>query len=136
MIIWSSPSTTTFSEEDGNVPTPWIKPVIKLIRNAYNTYPSLKIVGLSLGTNLVAYALGGQIGKKSLNEAEKMARNLTRGIFCGKDSITLKDSFFKLPYVKKVFEGLPNIETINVYAQYEDYIDLTLPEKALVHGTS
>jgi hypothetical protein len=60
-------------------------------------------VGLSLGANLVAYALGGKIKKKELNEAEKMAFNLNRGIFCGKDHISVSPSFFELPPVKAVF---------------------------------
>ena len=124
MIVWSSPSTNTFNEEEGNTPAPWIKPVIKLLRNAYKTYPSLKIVGLSQGAGLVAYSLGGHITRKTLTEADKMARSQSRGIFCGKDSISLKESFFKLPYVKKVFEGLPSIDNINLYAFYEDNIEL------------
>ena len=103
LIIWSSPTTSTFTDDEGSLPTPWIKPVVKLIKKAYDTCPKLKIVGLSLGSNLVAYALGGQIKKKELNEAEKMAFNLNRGIFCGKDQITLSPSFYELPSTKAVF---------------------------------
>jgi hypothetical protein len=49
LIIWSSTSTPSFKENpDGTAPS-WIRPVIKMIKTAYNTVEHLKILGFSLG---------------------------------------------------------------------------------------
>ena len=85
LIIWSSASSPSFKETSDGGPNSWIKPIIKLIKKAYRDFPNLKILGISLGQLLVANALGAIISKKSLDDAEKLAHNLNRGIFCGKD---------------------------------------------------
>lgn len=84
----------------------------------------------------MAYALGGQIKKKELNEEEKMAFNLNRGIFCGKDSISLSASFYELPPAKAVFEGTARPDTINVYSVAEGIVEVILPDGAQAHGVS
>lgn len=84
----------------------------------------------------MAYALGGQIKKKELNEAEKIAYNLNRGIFCGKDSISLSSSFYELPPAKAVFEDAARPDTINVYSIAEVNVEVTLPDGAQAHGVS
>jgi hypothetical protein len=70
--------------------------------------------------------LGGSVEKKSLDEAERIARNLNRGIFCGKDVISIDPSFYELPFVKETMKDI-QVKELNVYAVYEDFLDLNLP---------
>jgi hypothetical protein len=102
LILWASTSSPSFKELSDPTQLSWIKPVIKVIKKAYNECPNLKILGMSLGQYLIATALGGKVERRNLDEAQKIARNINRGLFCGKDVIKLNDSFFKLDCVKKV----------------------------------
>lgn len=70
LIIWSSTSSPSFKENPDGSPLSWIRPVVKMIKLAYNTFPYLKIMGIALGQHLIAQALGGKVEKKALGEAE------------------------------------------------------------------
>lgn len=89
LIIWSSTSSPSLKEnEDGSYPS-WIKPVIKLIKNAFENFPKLKILGIQLGSHLISIALGGRVDKLQLDEATKITHFQNRGLFCGRDNIKL-----------------------------------------------
>ena len=69
LIIWASTSSPSLKEnEDGSYPS-WVKPVIKLIKNAFTNFPNLKILGIQLGSHLISIALGGRVDKMQLDEA-------------------------------------------------------------------
>jgi hypothetical protein len=46
LIIWCSTSTPSLKDNEDSAYPSWIKPVIKLIKNAYNNFPQLKILGV------------------------------------------------------------------------------------------
>lgn len=72
LIIWSSTSSPSLKEnEDGTYPS-WIKPVIRLIKKAYDAFPDLKILGVQLGSHLLSQALGGSMEKTPQDEAQKI----------------------------------------------------------------
>lgn len=49
LIIWSSTSSPSFKENSDGTPPSWVRPVIKMIKTAYTSFPKLKILGVSLG---------------------------------------------------------------------------------------
>ncbi len=107
LIIWSSTSTASLKEnEDGTYPS-WIKPVIRLIKKAYQTFPSLKIMGVQLGSHLVAIALGGSVEKTQQDEAHKILHFQNRGLFCGRDNVKLAESFHTLDFVRELYKPYP-----------------------------
>jgi GMP synthase-like glutamine amidotransferase len=63
LIIWASTSSPSLKENDDGTYPSWIKPVIKLIKKAYHTFPNLKIMGVQLGSHLLSIALGGSVEK-------------------------------------------------------------------------
>lgn len=50
--------------------------------------------------------------------------------------IKLSDSFYELQFVKQVFNDSNKVPELNVFALYDEGIELTLPEGAIVHGVS
>lgn len=100
-------------------------------------------MGIAVGAKLIAQALGGKLNKKVLGEAEKIAVNLSRGLFCGRDVVKLNDSFYNLGYVKEILQpedSIPahfiKIPELIVNANYDLMTDLILPKTAKVHGVS
>lgn len=69
MIIWSSTSSPSYKENADGTPLSWIRPVVKMIKKVYKNFPKLKILGISLGQQLIALALGGKLERQSLDEA-------------------------------------------------------------------
>ena len=62
LIIWASTTSPTLKDQADDLTFPsWVRPIIKLIKNTYNTLPSLKMLGVSLGSHLIAIALGGRV---------------------------------------------------------------------------
>jgi GMP synthase-like glutamine amidotransferase len=122
LIIWSSTSSPTLKDsEDASYPS-WVRPVLKLIKSAYSQFPSLKILGIQAGSHLLAQAFGGKIERKEMNETQKIMHNQSKGLFCGRDQIRLKETFYELDCVKHVFPqslGVIRLPHLNVFSIYE-----------------
>jgi len=67
--------------------TPWIPLVKDLIRNVYQNYPHIKILGGCFGEQVTANALGGIV--------EKMPYNSEREKCLGREWIKPTDEFFE-----------------------------------------
>ena len=140
LIIWASTSSPSLKENDDGTYPSWIKPVIKLIKKAYHTFPNLKIMGVQLGSHLLSIALGGSVEKPQLDEAQKIIHFQNRGLFCGRDNIKLLDSFHSLPFVKDLYKAYNStgvkLTELNVNSIYEIGINHNLPPNGVSHGFS
>lgn len=137
LIIWSSSLSPTLKDsEDASYPS-WVRPVLKLIKSAYSQFPNLKILGIQAGSHLLATAFGGKVERKEMDETQKILHNQAKGLLCGKDTIRIKESFYQLDYVAKVFGKFSvRLQDINVYSVYETGLELTLPAEGIIHGVS
>eukprot|EP00347_Sterkiella_histriomuscorum_P018325 403345936 len=110
----------------------WIEPLKEFVRNVYNNYKQIKVVGICFGHQLIAQSLGGKTQKMIPGEEECL--------YIGKEEITLKDSFYEIPAVKQVMKefGLENTKLegpLIINAVHQDHV-LIPPPNAIVHGSS
>jgi len=78
---------------------PWIEKLAEYIKDVFQNYKHIKLVGSQFGSQLIAYALGGKIER-----IPSLTDNMQ--FYIGKEQINLRKQFFTLPWVQPLLEGL------------------------------
>lgn len=62
--------------------------LMKFIQKVYSDYPSIKLIGGCYGHQLIAYSLGGDVGRTPSKEGLVLP-------ILGRESVSLLDTFFE-----------------------------------------
>jgi GMP synthase-like glutamine amidotransferase len=110
----------------------WVTPLRNFVRSVYDDHPHVKLAGICFGEQLLAAALGGRV--------ERMTNLEHRPLWLLKEEVFLENSFYDLPYVKKVLGNLDDdqmekIKPLVFHAVHGDHVS-KLPDFGVLYGSS